>query len=165
MGRRQTDPIKRFWDKVEVKGPDDCWPWLAYRDKDGYGGFAPCHKTMPAHRFAWTIDNGPIPIGKWVLHTCDNPSCVNLKHLWLGTATDNNRDATQKGHNNFKENPGCFSRGEKNGKAILKEADVLYIREQCVHGDRGKQTEMAKRFGVSFNCIWGVTSRKNWRHI
>ena len=88
---------KRFWEKVKVKGEDDCWPWLAARHVQGYGAFAfTKYKIVTAHRAAWAItyNRHRLPSPKLhVMHSCDNKICVNPKHLELGTASKNEKDA------------------------------------------------------------------------
>lgn len=90
---------ERFWEKVAKAGPDDCWLWTDFCDRDGYGRFRHSPwRTMRAHRIAWMLANGvQIDAGIFVCHTCDNPSCVNPAHLWLGTCGDNARDMAAKG--------------------------------------------------------------------
>ena len=88
--------IERFWNKVNTKGPDDCWEWTAYVNHDGYGRFNLNGNIKYAHVLAWTENNGEIPNGMRVCHSCDNPSCCNPKHLWLGTQKENMRDMAIK---------------------------------------------------------------------
>lgn len=76
---------------------DTCWIWTWKKDKDGYGQFHARPFTQRAHRFSYIVFKGPIPDGHFVCHSCDNPSCVNPEHLWIGTVLDNNRDALNKG--------------------------------------------------------------------
>lgn len=89
----------RFVERVERT--DGCWTWKGHRNRGGYGLFYPgkaiAEREMLAHRFAYAMANGPIPEGFHVLHSCDNPPCVNPTHLWLGTDLENMRDASAKG--------------------------------------------------------------------
>lgn len=91
--------LKRFWAKVEVRGPDECWPWNGCTCDGGYGRIALPHSgpTARAHRVAWIIENGEIPClpgadsrGTCILHSCDNPPCCNAARcLFAGTNQDN----------------------------------------------------------------------------
>jgi hypothetical protein len=88
---------ERFWAKVEKRGPRECWPWTGARaSKDGRGRFSVNGRNRLAPRVAWALTNGCDPVG-CVCHSCDNPSCVNPAHLWVGTVRDNNLDMFAKG--------------------------------------------------------------------
>lgn len=90
--------MERFWEKVDKGGEDDCWIWTGNKFKDGYGSFSFRDRPHRAHRVSWIHFNGKrIPDGCYVCHSCDNPLCVNPKHLWVGTPTDNVRDMISKG--------------------------------------------------------------------
>lgn len=90
-----TYPVERFWEKVDQSG--DCWLWMGGRNDDGYGIVQWEGHVTGAHRVAYEISVGPIPEGKLVLHSCDNPSCVNPNHLWIGDQSDNAADSVAKG--------------------------------------------------------------------
>lgn len=83
---------ERFWEKVEQRGPDECWPWTASRYRFGYGALRVDGRTLKSHRLAYKLTKGPIPPGLSVLHSCDNAPCCNPNHLRVGTKLDNARD-------------------------------------------------------------------------
>lgn len=92
---------KRFWAKVDRRGDDECWPWLGFLNNQGYGTLRQGVLYRRASQVSWELEHGlPFPEGKFACHSCDNPSCVNPKHLWVGTALDNFRDAVKKGRIN-----------------------------------------------------------------
>jgi len=101
----------RFWAKVSVKGDNECWEWMAGKDKDGYGRFRYGRQKARSNKVAWIIANGPIPEGLWVLHHCDNPSCVNPKHLYLGTNKENCRDRAERGRGFYKKGENAYTKG------------------------------------------------------
>lgn len=88
--------MKRFWDKVDRREVDDCWPWKRFTHK-GYGKFQHNGKSQRAHRVSWQLIHGDIPKGMCVCHRCDNPTCCNPVHLYLGTMADNTKDRDSKG--------------------------------------------------------------------
>lgn len=94
--------MQRFWNKVEKT--DGCWLWTASTFTDGYGKFKFDGKNRRAHRMSWIMENGEIPDGMVVLHSCDTPLCVNPAHLSLGTPKDNTQDMIKKNrqHNQIK---------------------------------------------------------------
>ncbi len=87
----------RFFSKVNIKGEDDCWEWEAGCFTNGYGEFTCCGKKYKAHRFSYEFFYGKIQEDLDVLHICDNPKCVNPRHLILGTNQDNIDDRNNKG--------------------------------------------------------------------
>ena len=102
--------VQRFWSKVTLAGPDECWLWTAaLHGKDHYGNFrATPYKSedISAHVVSWFLHTGEWPPkGLFVLHGCDRPACVNPAHLSLGTHTDNMQDCISKGRNGMKTHP------------------------------------------------------------
>lgn len=151
-----------FWAKAKRADDDGCWEFQGGRSKTGYGYFGVGYpKTMLAHRYAWTVTNGPIPDGMNVCHKCDNPPCVRPTHLFLETPTGNHADKVAKGRQ-AKGEP-VTNRGESAGLAKLTEATVLEIRRLYAEGV--PQIELAPRFGITQGNISKIVLRKSWSHI
>lgn len=145
--------IARFWSYVDRSG--DCWLWLRGKDKDGYGKFCADRKGVKAHRFAFEVSKHEIPQGMKVCHSCDNPTCCNPDHLWLGSTKDNNKDKANKGRAN---------KGEDRYNAKLTECSVREIRSLLLAGVLS-QHSIAVRFGVSLALINNVAIGKAWKHV
>ena len=95
---RRMNPDQRFLARVSIPSdPSACQEWMGARDPHGYGIARIGDTLVRAPRYAWTRVHGPIPAGKVICHTCDNPPCVNVDHLWIGTQGENVRDAMAKG--------------------------------------------------------------------
>lgn len=110
--------MKNFWSKVRKSS--GCWIWTAALTEKGYGVFCINGRTDKAHRIAYRLMRGEIPKGKWVLHRCDVPACVNPKHLFIGTSDDNITDMHLKGRAVPPPNMGGWNRLALN-KKILSE--------------------------------------------
>jgi hypothetical protein len=100
---KSVDPKIRFSKGYEISD-SGCWEWKAGKDASGYGVLHVDGKQEKAHRFAWKLYRGEIPEhdsyhGMMVCHHCDNPSCVNPEHLFIGLANDNVQDMVKKGRN------------------------------------------------------------------
>lgn len=112
---------ERFHEKVDRRGPDECWPWLGPINvkRGGYGFIGHAGRTLAAHRLALTLARGPIPPGKLVMHTCDNPPCQNPRHLRPGTVAENQADSVRKGRH---VQPLVRLTGERNGMSRAAKA-------------------------------------------
>jgi len=84
---KRTDPLERFWAKVEKT--ESCWNWTAARKPNGYGAFWDGERLAYAHRFAYEATSGNIPDGMQIDHTCHSRTCVNPSHLRVVTAKQN----------------------------------------------------------------------------
>ena len=143
---------ERFWHKV--KKTDGCWEWLAHKDKDGYGNFKVKGKTVSAHRFSYELHTGEIPQGLFVLHKCDNPSCVNPDHLFLGTHQDNMNDMVNKDRSDH---------GEKVNTAKLSEMKVREIVKRFKDGLRN--VDIAREYGVTRQNVRSIRLGRTWKRV
>lgn len=150
---RWTESAAERFSKRISKSEDGCWLWLGVKLPRGYGRFWFGGGKMYAHRAAWILANGAIPDGLQVLHRCDNPPCVRPEHLFLGTASDNMRDAALK----------LRTCGEKNAYATLTEQTVRAIRLRCASGER--QEDVAKAFSTTQSQVSRIVLRKRWKHV
>ena len=130
------------------------------KSKGGYGLLTRDGKTVYAHRFAWENKHGKIPKGMFVCHSCDNKSCVNLKHLFLGSPKENSQDMLKKGRQHKWSGE---RRGESNPRARLQEHDVLAIRLYSSLGFTNRQ--LSELFDVSRSAINFAASGRTWGHL
>lgn len=170
------EDVARFWSKVDIRTPDQCWPWKAQsKTQSGYGSFKVNGRFISAHRIAFAITRLMTPARLFVLHRCDNPPCCNPLHLLIGTAKDNTRDATLKGRMKFKPcdsshfNIGKWHvehmpfRGESHPAAKLTEEKVYQIKTALSSGEKG--VDIAKRFGCSTYTVSNIKLGKQWSHV
>jgi len=165
--RRWGNPVVRFWSSVDKsERPKSCWIWKAGKDKYGYGIFCCGGDNYRAHRVAYQLTQGEIPKGKCVLHHCDNPSCVNPSHLFVGTHADNVRDKVAKGRqargDTLRSNR-IFLKGGAVGTSKLNEEQVKEIRSLAAMGLHRKK--IAEKFNVHKDTIRDIIRRKIWKHI
>lgn len=139
------EKFNRHWMAEPNSG---CWLWHSACDKDGYGLLRHNGKNRRAHRVSYEIHVGPIAHGKFVCHKCDLPSCVNPEHLFLGTNSDNQKDASKKG---------------RHAHQRLSVANVLDIKESIARG--ATQASMCKKYGVSDGHVSQIISGAKWGHV
>lgn len=156
---------KRLWNKVDVRGEDECWLWKGERNAKGYGRiyvdnriaaqFGNQGDVLKVTRVVFWLKTGQVPDARsHVCHKCDNPACCNPAHLFMGTALDNVRDAMQKGRHVHGETHGC---------AVLTDEDVIKIREMWKRGD--PLLSIAKKFGVSERTARDAATGAQWSHL
>jgi len=149
---------ERFWEKVQIGGSNECWPWRGSLNPKDYGRFLLDGKIQLAHRVAWILVNSLIPEGMCILHHCDNPPCCNVSHLFMGTKADNARDMYAKGRDTYTTNR---NRGEQCSQAKLTDVEVLEIRRLWAETSK-TQGEIGKMFGVSIHTISAIICGKIW---
>ena len=157
MRRIFGNDLARFWLHVNKRGEVDCWEWATPGDVHGYGSFWLKGRQVKAHRAAWKLLVGEIPAGMCVCHKCDNPSCVNPSHLFIGTHADNMMDMAAKGR-------AVGGTGAKYGrlhhKAKLTEKVIILARKRIANGER--VTHIAKEYGCSHSAISNAVRGKTW---
>lgn len=140
----------------KCKKTNKCWIWLGSCNQRGYGRLKVKKKLLFAHRISYEIFKGDIPEHIHVCHTCDNPGCINPKHLFLGTAQDNHDDMVKKERRKSDQ-------GEANPGSKLKNIDVINIR--YLLKNRGFVREIALKYDISTNAIYNIKNGKTWTHI
>lgn len=144
-----SDPRERLefygWTVTDT----ECWEWGGPREVQGYGTAKIDGKTYKTHRLAYETWVGPIPDGKYILHSCDNPPCINPAHLRAGTKLDNARDREVR---------------ERNGRSKMTVDQVLEARS--LYGSGGcTYTQLAKRYSVSTTTIARIIRNQSWSHL
>lgn len=156
----KDEDIKRFHGSYVKEG--FCWVWVKKRQKNkdyNYGIFVIYEKGKKriycgAHRYSYLVHVGEIPDGRCVLHKCDNPLCVNPKHLFIGTNEDNVNDMLSKGRQ---------AKGSRCSRSKLKERDILKIWELDERGF--DSVEISKRIGCSRDNVRAILRGETWKHV
>jgi HNH endonuclease len=152
--RRQNNEL--FWSKVLIT--DGCWLWIAGKDDAGYGSLTDTTyhtRSVSAHRYAWErIYGREIPKGMCVLHECDNPACVRLDHLHIGTQCRNNQERAERHRS---------ANGIRHPHAKLNWELVEKIRSECKLGNKSIR-QIAKSYGVDHTTITKIRDRITWTY-
>jgi hypothetical protein len=150
----------RFWAKVDKADPSGCWVWLANRNNKGYGLFRPggvAPKAL-AHRLSFAESCGTIPKGRLVLHSCDNPSCVNPAHLRLGDHKANTGDMDTRARRN--SNP---RRGGANPSSRATDLIVANVRREYVSG--APFSDIVEKFALPLSAVKEYCIGKSFAHL
>lgn len=150
--------IKRC-QKLINKNEDGCLIWKGNVVKQGYGKVFINNKRLTVTRILMAIMLGrPLDKKEEVCHTCDNPSCINIKHLFIGSHKENMYDCFSKGRHKYK-----VYKGEKHGASKLTEKEVREIMKKIELGET--QKSIAKDYGVDASCISNIKRKRNWGHL
>jgi len=152
---------RSFLEKITPCPITGCWWWTAAVGNNGYGRLwiglsRDIGSVWQAHRAAWLLFRGEPPVELCVCHHCDNRTCVNPGHLFLGTRADNNRDMTTKGRHGYGGRAG-----ELHHAAKLTARDVSRVRERLRNGELRRT--IAADFGVATSTIGGIADGRTWR--
>lgn len=153
---RAPRPLEdRFWEKVDRSGGDNsCWLWTSALDTKGYGVIQIHGKTIKATRVAYQLTTGPIPPGLLMCHTCDNPPCVNPRHLYAGSYSENGIDASQRGRL-------VIMRGEDHIRAKLTNSEAEEVRRLYRKGGFS-QREIGERYGLAQTTVSRIVRGKRY---
>lgn len=152
----ETNANGQFWDKVRIGGGDDCWEWQASRRPEGYGQINYQRKIWKSHRLSFFMANGFLP--PVVMHSCDNPPCVNPKHLLAGTIRTNNTDKANKGRA-----VGPSLKGQVNPASKL--TDTLVIQARARYSEGESFHSLARTYNVDRKTITQAVRGESWGHI
>ena len=156
---------KRFWDRVNIGAPDECWKWTGETTSNGYGRYvtryAKPNSRTGAHRIAWMLSYGEIQAGLCVCHKCDNPPCCNPAHLWIGTHRDNTLDAFKKGRRKYIVPP--IMKEEDHGRAKLTRRAVMAAKKMRMAGSLW--VDIASYFGVGYSTIRDAVLGNTWKSL
>lgn len=154
--RQRVSLADRLFSKTK-RVASGCLEFTGCKNKKGYGQIYVNDGPMQAHRAAWQLSpHGLIPDGLCVCHHCDNRSCVEVSHLFLGTNADNTADMVAKGRNRA-------TRGEDSGVSKITKHDVFWIRSLREHGMT--HNEIASATGIGKSIIQNVLYGRSWSHV
>lgn len=158
-GRKVLLVTKQYILDHRVISSNGCWNWTGRKNHQGYGKIKSNWKYRPAHRWAYELFVGTIPEGMMVCHCCDNPSCVNPYHLFLGTAKDNSVDASNKGRLRRSRDYLVGRIGKIGGPKLTE----FFIRRIRLSGDSNRS--LAKRFKITHSVISRIRSGKSYKWV
>ena len=141
--------------------PKGCHIWKGSRGRGDYGVFYGLGGGGKAHRVLYILANGPIPKGLHILHSCDNPPCVNEEHLSAGTAKQNYDEMVERGRRHY-------PKGSLHPGSTINEAIALEIYEHPMDPSLIKTenlSRIAAIYGVSPNVVGKIKAKLRWKHI
>ncbi len=152
---------------VDQTTPDACWLWRGPVNRDGYGRMHYHGSRWLAHRLSYLLVTNIDPGRLCVLHRCDTPACINPRHLFLGTQSDNNADMKAKQRHASGPRHHWFRhklRGSNSPSAKLTDDDVAEIRR--LYSDRSQTTRsIGDRFQIAESTVTQIATGKKWSHL
>ncbi len=158
----KSDKILEFESNIDKSyHPKGCHTWTGSTGRGGYGVFYGLCGETKAHRVSHTIANGPIPEGLYILHSCDNPPCVNEEHLSPGTAKQNYDEMVERGRRHY-------PKGSLHPGSTINEITALEIYNCTMDSSATKKdnwSRIAAIYGVSPGVVRKIKNKDRWKHI
>ena len=156
----KTDWTPRFWDKVKIT--ESCWVWTASKNQGGYGLFTVKlpnhHRIAKSHRLAWELGNcASLLPNTVVMHTCDNPACVNPEHLTAGSHQENSADMDRK----KRRAPPKI--GNANNKSVIPQEKIIEARKLKAEGISVR--EICRRLETPYSGTWNALAGRSWKWL
>lgn len=145
--------VARFWSYVDVRGPNECWPWKAALTKSGYAQFRMGPIKVRANRAAYELTHGPLQPGQIARHKCDYRACCNPGHLLPGTHKQNAEDRVERGRSG--RLPGA-----RNPQAKLTDAQVVALRARAAAGETYR--DIGADLGLHYNTVGRIVRHERW---
>lgn len=161
----------RFWSKVnKTNNIEDCWEWTASGRGNGYGAIKYKGKVIDAHRLSYILHFGDIKDSQiFVCHKCDNRKCVNPNHLFIGSHSDNMKDAYKKGRLNinsmnigFRFNPGNIPINSLTNREMAQKIYNI-IESRRKNNQKLNLKQLAREFNLSYQCIKDISCGKSYK--
>jgi hypothetical protein len=143
---------RRFWNRVRLGAPHECWPWGGCKDSAGYGQVHTGGRQQKAHRVAWQLERGEPPPAK-IYHSCNNRLCCNPAHLVTeGNLNPETRNCTER-----------IVRGEDHWNSRCSEAAVVQMRHEAAAGATRK--ELSAKYGIALGTVGLIVTGTLWKSV
>jgi hypothetical protein len=155
--------IERLSEHSVVDVRTGCIIWVGRIGKHGYGCLDVDGKVQYVHRLIWKHTHGKIPRFMFVCHRCDTPTCLNIDHLFLGTAADNSHDCMSKGRD---DTHGLVNLGIMHPNSKLTDEQIADIRKRAAASSkRGVRAQLAREYGITRSNVSIIVLRQGWKHL
>lgn len=148
----------RLWGKINRKSEEECWEWMAYKDKWGYGKIGIKKSALTAHRQVFMELHGRVSSDTLICHSCDNPICCNPFHLFAGTNLENSHDCISKGRT-------WVQSGKVVRRSYITSDQVKEIKHLLSSLPPKSGIKIADRFGINPLVVSRIKCGKTWRHV